>query len=333
MTHLTEWLSRKLSAPPTRANLDAHIDRALRKTLDHAAKNGRHYSKYLQNIDIYSYHNIKELLKSLPFSYPAELRDAPLNFLCVPPHEVLRVVTIPTSGTTGNPKRVYFSQEELESTADFFNYGMRNIARAGGRVMIFMRGGSPDGSAVPGGVCDILTRGLARFGAEGIAYGEVTDADAARRALIASGADCAVGIASQLAQIARLPGEQPELKSALLSADNIPPETVTELEQRWGCEVFSHFGMTETAFGGAVDCAAHAGMHIREPDMLFEIIDPATGENLPDGERGELVLTTLTRRVMPLVRYRTGDISEIIPGECPCGCALKRLGHVDGRET
>jgi phenylacetate-coenzyme A ligase PaaK-like adenylate-forming protein len=71
-------------------------------------------------------------------------------------------------------------------------------------------------------------------------------------------------------------------------------------------------------------------MHIREPDLLFEIIDPVSGEVLPDGELGEIVLTTLTRRCMPLIRYRTGDISRILTGECPCGCILKRLDNVQG---
>jgi phenylacetate-coenzyme A ligase PaaK-like adenylate-forming protein len=331
MNPLTLWLAEKLENPaPSRAALDAHQLQKLRETLAQSLRS-RHYRERFRNLDFRG-STAAEVLQTLPFSSPSELRAEPLAFLAVPPDAAERVVTLPTSGTTGNPKRVYFSASELENTAHFFQFGMQNIARRGGRVMLFMRGGEPSGFAASGGVCDLVTRAVARFDCSAVTYGEVGDAQLARAALVESGADCAVGVAAQMLKIARLPGRQPRLKSVLLSADNIPAETVVELETRWNCEVFRHYGMTETAFGGAVDCAEHAGMHLREPDMLFEIIDPLTGAVLPDGERGEVVLTTLTRRVMPLVRYRTGDFSRIIPGVCPCGCLLKRLDTVEGHK-
>ena len=89
--------------------------------------------------------------------------------------------------------------------------------------------------------------------------------------------------------------------------------------------------MTEMGLGGGVDCRVRADYHLREADLLFEIIDPDSGMVVPEGERGEVVFTTLTRSAMPLVRYRTGDISRFVPGDCPCGTALRRMAHVDGR--
>jgi phenylacetate-coenzyme A ligase PaaK-like adenylate-forming protein len=89
--------------------------------------------------------------------------------------------------------------------------------------------------------------------------------------------------------------------------------------------------MTEMGLGGAVDCRVRGGGHIREADLLVEIIDPVSGQPLPDGEAGEVVFTTLTRSGMPLIRYRSGDLSRIIPESCPCGTMLKRLDHVAGR--
>ena len=192
--------------------------------------------------------------------------------------------------------------------------------------MIFMRGEN-----APDGVCGLLKRALSRFDSEGIAYGFVHDAESARRALLDSGADCAVGVASQMAAIAALGGAQPKLRRLLLAADNIPKDAVEMLKSAWGCEVFSHFGMTETCFSGAVDCQEHSGMHICEPDFIFEIVDPVTGEQQPDGAWGEIVLTTLSRRAMPLIRYRTGDMSRILTHTCACGCELKRLDAVIGR--
>ena len=89
--------------------------------------------------------------------------------------------------------------------------------------------------------------------------------------------------------------------------------------------------MTETGLGGGVECAVRDGYHLREADLLFEIVDPESGRPVPDGEFGEVVFTTLTRRGMPLVRYRTGDRSCFLTAPCPCGTVLRRLGRVTGR--
>jgi phenylacetate-coenzyme A ligase PaaK-like adenylate-forming protein len=91
--------------------------------------------------------------------------------------------------------------------------------------------------------------------------------------------------------------------------------------------------MTEMGLGGAVDCRARSGGHIREADLYVEIVDPDTGRPLPDGEQGELVFTTLTRTGMPLIRYRSGDLSRFIPEPCPCGTVLRRLAWVKGRRA
>jgi phenylacetate-coenzyme A ligase PaaK-like adenylate-forming protein len=90
--------------------------------------------------------------------------------------------------------------------------------------------------------------------------------------------------------------------------------------------------MTEMGLGGAMACEERVGYHPREADLIFEIIDPQTGGPLPEGEVGEVVFTTLTRAAMPLIRYRTGDLSRWIPGNCPCGSVLKRLDRIADRK-
>jgi phenylacetate-coenzyme A ligase PaaK-like adenylate-forming protein len=89
--------------------------------------------------------------------------------------------------------------------------------------------------------------------------------------------------------------------------------------------------MTEMGLGGGVECEALDGYHLREGDLYFEVVDHETGEACPDGAVGEVVFTTLTRRGMPLIRYRTGDIARIIPQPCPCGSSLRRMERVRGR--
>ncbi len=107
------------------------------------------------------------------------------------------------------------------------------------------------------------------------------------------------------------------IKSVLLSGDHVTPAMRAAIEQAWDCRVFEHYGSTEVGLGGAVQCRAHAGLHVREADLLFEVVDPATGRALPDGADGELVVTTLTRRGMPLIRFRTGDLVRMADGALP----------------
>jgi phenylacetate-coenzyme A ligase PaaK-like adenylate-forming protein len=118
-------------------------------------------------------------------------------------------------------------------------------------------------------------------------------------------------------------------KAVLLSADMAPPALRKRIERAWNCETFNHYGLTESGWGGAVECAAHRGCHIRELDLLIEIVD-FQGMRLPEDAWGEVVLTTLRRPSFPLIRYRTGDRGRLLSGICPCGSPLKRL-EVTGR--
>ena len=128
--------------------------------------------------------------------------------------------------------------------------------------------------------------------------------------------NCLVGIPTQVLALVRcLPGEhrfRPMISAVLLSSDYGSRALVDVLERTWDCTVFSHYGLTETGYGGGVECQARQGYHLREADLYVEIIDPLTGQPLPDGASGEIVVTTLTRRGMPLIRYRTGDVSRLV---------------------
>lgn len=106
---------------------------------------------------------------------------------------------------------------------------------------------------------------------------------------------------------------------------------VSSQAQAWDCEIFDHWGMTETGYGGGVECAAHSGYHLREAGLLPEIARPDTGEPLAPGETGEILVTPLGERAMPLVRYRTGDAASWVAGPCSRGSTLRRLGRVPGR--
>jgi phenylacetate-CoA ligase len=269
-------------------------------------------------------------LAGLPFTTADDVRTAPLDLVCVRQDDVERIVTLPTSGTTGPPKRIYFTAGDQELTRDFFHHGMSTFVGAGDRVLILLPG------SLPGSVGDLLREGLARLDATGIPHGPVSDAAQTLRVMAEERVTALVGIPVQVLGLAKLalddPGRVPAtLHSVLLSTDHLPPAVARTVEQAWGCTVYDHYGTTEMGLGGGVDCKALAGYHLREADMLFEIVDPLTGRPVPDGENGEVVFTTLTRRAMPLIRYRTGDVAGFIPEPCPCGTVLKRMAHIEYR--
>jgi len=110
-----------------------------------------------------------------------------------------------------------------------------------------------------------------------------------------------------------------QIKTVLLSNVCVSDAIKTRLHRAWSCRVFKNYGMTEMGLGGAVESTEKGGCHVREADLLIEIIDPAIGQTVPDGSTGENVFATLTREGMPLIRYRTGDMSAFMVAPCCYG--------------
>jgi phenylacetate-CoA ligase len=328
---LDTWIHRKIGAPgnfPTQEDIRSYQLKKLKETIDYARLKSPFYSRLLKD---FSSAPIKTLsqISELPFTTAEDIRCDSRQFAALPLHEISRIVTLQTSGTTGSSKRFYFTEEDLDLTIDFFAGGMSILTEPGCKVLILLPGEKPDS------VGDLLARGLKQIGAEGIAHGPVQDVQRTIKEIVDRRIDCLVGIPTQVLALARSRAgmEIPKglIKSVLLSADYVPCAIVDRLSQMWDCPVFKHYGMTEMGLGGAVECGLRDGYHLREADILFEIADPDTGSVLPDGAVGEIVITTLTRKGMPLIRYRTGDLSHIISTPCACGSPLKRIGAVEGR--
>lgn len=270
-----------------------------------------------------------EAFTALPFTTPADLQTQGMRMLCTPLDQIERIVTLQSSGTTGPGKRVFFTREDLESTVEFFRHGMATMVEAGATVVIFLPGERPDS------VGDLLAKALTQIGVTPVVFGPVRDVAAARAEILKHPGCCLVGIPTQMLSVARseaagaiAPGF---VHSVLLSTDYVSRAIEAELERLWGCRVFTHYGLTETGLGGGVECAAGEGYHLREADLYAEIVHPVSGRPMADGEEGEVVFTTLTRKGMPLVRYRTGDRAMMLTAPCPCGTVLRRLGRVKGR--
>jgi phenylacetate-CoA ligase len=326
ITPLEDWTARKLKINESLsiAQLQDYQLGKFRESFKYVKSHSRFYREYLRGIDPESIRNMQDVAH-VPFTEPDMLAAHFNDFLCVSLGDISRIVTLATSGTTGRPKRVAFTLEDQELTTDFFHHGMMTLADSSDRVVIFMPG-QTDGS-----VGDLLGKGLSRFGCESIVCGPIADYEHALKTLLEVQATCAVGIPSQLLALSRISTKRVQLKSVLLSTDYASQAIIDSLKQAWGCEVYDHYGMTEMGLGGAVECMAHQGYHLRDADLLFEIIDPVSGKPVADDEYGEVVFSTLTRRGMPLIRYRTGDRSRFVVQPCPCGSVLKRLERISGR--
>ena len=343
---LDAWLARQCGAATSRelperlAQMQVHL---LRHTLAQAMC-GTFYATRLQGYGL----NLATLedLTHLPFTTADDLRNWS-DFLCVSQGDVQRMVTLHTSGTTGQPKRLAFTEADLARTRDFFAVGMSQLVRAGQRLAVLL-----PGAERPDGVADLLRQALGSAGVEVVApppqvhmarqpHGENTDlpqndtkgGEALARWLELADAHCLVAAPVQLANLLTwFPTSGPKnLAGVLSSAEPLDAALGQNLRQHWQCEVLDHYGLTETAYGGAVECAAHQGFHVRELDVLIEIVDISGSKVLPYGQAGEVVITTLQREAMPLVRYRTGDVARLLPAACACGSPLRRLGPVLGR--
>jgi len=329
-TPLHSWIAHQIGS-----SLDTFTNEAIiayqlskiRETLNLVRKKSLFYRSRLSTFptDIGSL----DEFKYYPFTTAEDIGREPLQFLCVSQNEIQRVVTLGTSGTTGQPKRVFFTRGDQELTLDFFRVGMSTFTAPGDRVLILLP------VERPGSVGDLLAIAMERMGAIGIRHGMVRDVGHTLAVMANEGVNCVVGVPTQVLALVRKAGVEKSgrlrLKSALLTMDHVPQAVVRAVEASWDCAVYNHYGLTEMGLGGGVECQARRGYHLREADLYLEIIDPMNGRTLPEGEYGEVVFTTLTRRGMPLVRYRTGDISRFIPGDCPCGTVLRTLEKVRSR--
>lgn len=279
------------------------------------ARRSKFYSSRLpQRLDSF------DELAGLPRMSAEDITEHGSSMVCVPGSDVARIVTLQTSGTLSKPKRIYFSRGDLERTVAFFDEGMRWMCSKGDRVGIFMPCSSPDGLG------DLLFRGLERLGAEPLRYGMVARAGDLEPRFLSDRPRVVVGLPWQLRLLA-LAAPAARVGVVLLSADYVPDSCRAFFREAWGAEVLCHYGMTETGLGGAVESLRHDGMYIRRDELFFEVTDPATGLPLPDGEEGEIVITTLRREAMPLIRYRTGDLGKMCPdGSGRLDRVLSRLG-------
>jgi phenylacetate-CoA ligase len=277
--------------------------------------------------------DIKSLddVRRLPFTTTADLRaNYPDGLLAVERDEAVRLHT--SSGTTGKPKAIFFSRKDVENAAeliarslvmtgitkkDVFQNMMSYGLFTGGLVMHY-------GAEKVG--CLVIPSG------PGTSERQLMLMQDFRTTAVHILPSYALYFAGFLEQKGIDPRKDLALRKACVGAEPHTEETRRRIEQIYGCDVYNSYGLTEMNGPGiAFECEHKAGLHLWEDNFILEIIHPDTGEPLPEGQTGEMVLTSLKREAMPILRYRTRDITSIIPEPCKCGRTHRRFARITGR--
>ena len=270
-------------------------------------------------------------VRKLPFTTKQDLRDNyPFGLSAVPLEEVVRLHS--SSGTTGTPTVILHTQHDLDEWANA-------VARC--LYMVGLRKGDIFQNSSGYGM---FTGGLGfQYGAERLGMLTVPAAAGNTKRQIKFITDFGTtalhaipSYAGRLYEVMEEMGIDPHrdtrLRTLIIGAEPHSDEQRRRIEQMLGVKAYNSFGMSEMCGPGvAFECPEQNGLHIWEDYYIVEIVDPQTLEPVPDGEVGELVLTTINREAMPLLRYRTRDLTRILPGECPCGRHHKRLDRMKGR--
>ncbi|MCR5846321.1 MAG: AMP-binding protein [bacterium] len=258
-------------------------------------------------------------IANLPFTTERDIIDRPSQLGMVSQSQCVRVISDETSATTGKPKRIYYTQADRDRTTRFFEIGLQELIEPGDFVML----GFPESGEL--GLTDLIEEACRRIGA--MCYVAEDEARYAIDQMSMLSPNAYIGhpfhMTALLDELAAR-DTVPTFTRALISGDSCSAELCEAVAAAIGSYPFLHYGSREIGLAGAVSCSSHKGMHIRENDLLVEIVD-GNGNPLPDGEWGEIVITTLAQEAMPFVRYRTQDRGRIIPQPCECSSVMRLL--------
>ncbi len=296
--------------------------------IDRLRLSGSFYGKKLEAAGISGVTSHEDFVR-LPFSEKADLRNAyPLGLMAAREDEIVRIHS--SSGTTGLPVIIPYTAKDVDDWAIMFKrcYETAGITNMD-RIQI-----TPAYGLWTAGIGFQL--GAEKLGAMVIPMGPGnTEKQLAMMQDLGSTVLCSTSsYALLLAEEIEKRGikDRIKLKKGVIGSERWGDKMRQRISSSLGIELYDIYGLTEIYGPGiGINCKYETGMHYWDDYIYIEIIDPVTGENLPDGEWGEIVITTLVKEGAPLIRYRTHDLSRIIPGECPCGSCFPRIDTIMGR--
>lgn len=286
------------------------------------------YKKKLEGIDVAGIQT-EEDFRKLPFTWKGDLRDAyPLGLMAVPEEQIVRIHS--SSGTTGTPVIIPYTQKDVDDWALMFarcyeTAGITNMDR----IQV-----TPGYGLWTAGIG--FQNGAEKLGAMVVPMGPGnTDKQLRMMMDMKSTVLCATSsyallLAEEIAK--RGIGDKIHLKKGVIGSERWGEKMRRRIANELGVSLYDIYGLTEVYGPGiAVSCDYECGMHYWDDYVYIEIVNPKTGEPVPDGEIGEIVITTLQKEGAPLIRYRTHDLSRKMIGECKCGCRHPRIDTIIGR--
>lgn len=296
--------------------------------IDALVSAGSFYGKKLAEAGISGVKTVEDF-ENLPFSEKADLRDAyPLGLMTAPEEEIVRIHS--SSGTTGLPVIIPYTKKDVEDWATMFArcYEMAGITRKD-RIQI-----TPGYGLWTAGIGFQL--GCEKLGAMAVPMGpgntekQLQMMMDLKTTVLCSTSSYALLLAEEIQK--RGIRDKIHLKKGVIGSERWGDAMRKRIHDELGIELYDIYGLTEIYGPGiGINCDQGTAMHYWDDYIYIEIIDPETLKPVPDGERGEIVITTLVKEGAPLIRYRTHDLSRIVPGECPCGCKHPRLDIIMGR--
>jgi len=303
---------------------------AIRRQMRRVKKAGGFYAERLKDVNVDKITS-KEQFEELPFSEKADLRNAyPLGLAAVPEEKIVRIHS--SSGTTGTPVIIPYTKRDVEDWAELFKrcYEIAGITNMD-RIQI-----TPGYGLWTAGIGFQL--GAEKLGAMTIPMGpgntdkQIRFMEDMNTTVLCATSSYALLLAEEIAK--RGVGDKIHLRKGVIGSERWGDKMRARIAKELGVELYDIYGLTEVYGPGiAINCEYNTGMHYFDDYLYFEIIDPKTGQTLPDGELGELVITTLKKEGAPLIRYRTHDLTRIIPNDvpCPCGSKYPRIDVILGR--
>jgi phenylacetate-CoA ligase len=286
------------------------------------------YGEKYKDIDL-SKVKTQEDFEKLPFTDKNDLRDAyPLGLKAVPEKDIVRIHS--SSGTTGTPVIIPYTQRDVEDWGTMFERCYRMAGLSSEDIV----------QITPG--YGLWTAGIGfQYGAEKLGAMVIpmgpgnTEKQIKMMTDLHTTALCATSsYALLLSEEIKKRGikDKISLKKGIIGSERWGDKMRQRIADDLGVELYDIYGLTEIYGPGiGISCSYENGIHMWDDYLYFEIIDPKTGEVLPDGQEGELVITTLLKEGAPLIRYRTHDLTRIITGECPCGSKYPRIDIITGR--
>ncbi len=298
------------------------------KNIKYAKENSEYYQNKFADVDVESI-KTEEDFKKLPFSDKEDLRNAyPLKLAAVANKDIVRIHS--SSGTTGTPVIIPYTKKDVEDWATMFArcYEIAGVTNED-RVQI-----TPGYGLWTAGIG--FQAGIEKLGGMAIPMGPGnTDKQLQMMQDLQSTVICATSsYALLLAEEIEKRGikETIHLKKGVIGSERWGEKMRKRIASELGVSLYDIYGLTEIYGPGvAISCDSECGMHYFDDFFYCEVINPETGENLSDGEVGELVITTLQKEGAPLIRYRTHDLTRIMTGDCPCGCKYPRIDTLVGR--